>query len=289
MTKTVNGKEIAAQIRQNVKKKLKKLDKKLKLAVILVSDDPASVVYVKMKEKACVEAGIDFELIKISPREACKTIDSKDCVLTKTIQKLNWDKNVTGILVQLPLPRAIDENAIISRMDPAKDVDCLHPFNFGNLFLNKFQVDKLAPCTPKGCLYLLKHFNFDIESKNAVIVGRSNIAGKPMARLLLSQDATVSVCHSKTKNLKQFTKKADILVTAVGIPNFIKKDMVKKGAFVIDVGINRVKGKLVGDVNFDDVKSKSAFITPVPGGVGPMTVAMLLENILICHKLKRLS
>ncbi len=271
-SKIIDGKELAAKIRGEIKLRAEafkaKRGRSVGLAVVLAGDDPASKIYVRNKIAACEEASIrsysyDF------PEEV-----SEDAV-TELIDALNKDTNVDGILVQLPLPKHINEKCVLERISPCKDVDGFHAVNAGNLLLgNKC----LAACTPQGCIELIRSTGVTIEGKNAVVIGRSNIVGKPMAVLLLQNNATVTVAHSKTVDLKSITLRADILVAAVGIKEFVTGDMIKSGAVVIDVGMNRHDGKLYGDVNFEEAKIKAGFITPVPGGVGPMTIAMLLRN-----------
>ncbi len=272
MYKLINGKDISLKVKTELKEKVKEFKNKYKkdisLAVILVGENPASKVYVNNKIKACEFVGIKSLSYKL-PNETT-FIDLKN--LIETLAK---DDNVNGILVQLPLPKHLNEREVLSLIPKNKDVDGFTSENVGDLFLGE---DTCVSCTPLGILTLLKEENIEISGKNAVIIGRSNIVGKPMAMLLLKENATVTICHSKTQNLKKITKQADILVCAVGKPKMVTKDMVKKGAVVIDVGINRTENGLVGDVDFDAVKNKASFITPVPGGVGPMTIAMLLQN-----------
>jgi len=274
--KILQGKEFATIIKDNVKKRVMELKEKYGkvpgLAVIIVGNNPASEVYVRNKHKSCEELGIYSEVI------AMPETTSKEELLNK-IDELNNNKDIHGILVQLPLPDAISkyESEILNKIDPQKDVDGFHPVNVGKMVIGE---DALLPCTPHGCIKMLELSNIDIEGKNAVIIGRSNIVGKPMLHLLLKKNATVTICHSKTKNLADITKQADILVAAIGKPQFVTTDMVKEGAVVIDVGINRIAPKkLVGDVDFESVKEKASAITPVPGGVGLLTVAMLMENV----------
>jgi methylenetetrahydrofolate dehydrogenase (NADP+)/methenyltetrahydrofolate cyclohydrolase len=275
MTATIiDGKARAAKLRQEVAAGVAVLRTARGItpgiAVILVGDDPASQVYVRNKNNACKEAGINsFEIVKPA------TITQAE--LLSEIKRLNVDARVHGILVQLPLPAQIDPEAVINAIDPAKDVDGFHVVNAGKLAIGK---PGFVPCTPAGCLLLLKEQLGNLSGKHAVIVGRSNIVGKPMAQLLLMESCTVTICHSKTEFLVQETRRGDILVAAIGKPNFIKGHMIKPGATVIDVGINRVDGKLVGDVEFESAREIAAAITPVPGGVGPMTIACLLQNTL---------
>lgn len=276
MAKIIDGKTIAQDIRNKIKEEVSKLKTKPGLAVIIVGDDSASKIYVSSKHKSCKEAGIEsynYELPENTGEEDILSL----------IKKLNEDKKVTGILVQLPLPRQISEEKIILSIDPIKDVDCFHPENVGNMLI-KADYDSILPATPKGIIRLIESTGENIEGKHAVIIGRSNIVGKPTGILLLQKSATVTFCHSKTKNLGEITRQADILVAAIGKAKFITAEMVKKGAIIIDVGMNRVDGKLHGDVDFENIKEKVSFITPVPGGVGPMTIAMLLENTLIAYK-----
>lgn len=241
------------------------------MAVILVGDDPASRVYVNNKKKACAEIGIYSE-------EYTLPADTSEEELLALIDKLNDAPKISGILVQLPLPEGLDEEKVINRIKPSKDVDAFHPSNVGKIMIGNYD---FVPCTPAGIMELIKESGIDICGKECVIVGRSNIVGKPMAMLLLHANGTVTVCHSRTQNLAEQTRRADVLVAAVGIPNFITGDMVKEGAVVIDVGINRMEnGKLTGDVEFETAEKRTSAITPVPGGVGPMTIAMLMKNTL---------
>lgn len=239
------------------------------LAVVLVGDDPASKVYVNRKEKACEELGI-------YSRKIVLPADTKQEELLSLVDELNADSKIHGILVQLPLPNGLDEKEVINRINPNKDVDAFHPVSVGKIMIGDYD---FVPCTPAGIMELIRESGIDIAGKNCVVVGRSNIVGKPMAMLLLHSNGTPTICHSRTQNLAEITKKADILVAAVGKPLFIKRDMVKEGAVVIDVGMNRLEdGRLVGDVDFDEVSAVAGAITPVPGGVGPMTIAMLMQN-----------
>lgn len=270
--KLIDGKTISMQIKDELKEQVAKLKEQgieLTLAVIQVGEDPASSVYVRNKKNACAYIGINSIAHEL-PEETTQE------ELLDLIDKLNNDNKVNGILVQLPLPKHIDEDAIINAISPAKDVDGFHPQNVGALSIGK---KGFVSCTPAGVIQLLKRSNIDIEGKECVVLGRSNIVGKPMAMLLLRENGTVTVCHSKTKNLKEITKRADILIVALGKPKFITKEYIKEGAVVIDVGIHRnSENKLCGDVDFDDVKDMVEAITPVPGGVGPMTIAMLMYN-----------
>ncbi|MCK4589146.1 MAG: bifunctional methylenetetrahydrofolate dehydrogenase/methenyltetrahydrofolate cyclohydrolase FolD [Nanoarchaeota archaeon] len=277
----LDGKKIAEKIKLELKEKISRLDKKPCLAVVLVGDDPSSKVYVSMKQIACEGVGI------IS-KEYHFSTDVKEEELVNLLKKLNADSNINGILVQLPLPKHMDEYEIIKTVSPLKDVDGFHPINIGRFSWGR---KKLIPCTPKGILRLLKEYNIKMEGKDAVVVGRSNVVGKPIALLLMENNATVTVCHSKTNNLKEKTSKADILIVATGVPKLIKKNMVRGGAVVVDVGVSRIedltkkKGYyLSGDVDFEEVKESVSYISPVPGGVGPMTVAMLMENTLEAYK-----
>ncbi|MBD3300138.1 MAG: bifunctional methylenetetrahydrofolate dehydrogenase/methenyltetrahydrofolate cyclohydrolase [Candidatus Moranbacteria bacterium] len=280
--KIIDGKKIAWDLRNGVKDKIKKEGLRLKLCVIRVGEDPASKIYIGMKRKACEEVGIDFLEVFLDEKEVVDNyVEKKICLVSKKIEELNLDKSVTGILVQLPIPRVLAKEKIFELIDPRKDVDCLTPINIGRMVLG---YGRVSPCTAKGCIELIKSTGISIEGKNAVVVGRSEIVGKPAALLLLQENATVSICHSKTRNLAEYTKKADILVAAAGVPKLIKEDMVKKDATVIDVGINRLQDKLAGDVDFVKVKNKAAFVTPVPGGVGPMTVAELINNVYLLGK-----
>lgn len=244
------------------------------LAVVLVGENPASQVYVRNKENGCIKAGMRSTVIRLD--ESCTQEE-----LENTVEKLNVDASVHGILVQLPLPRHLDEARVLRLIDPDKDVDGFHAMNSGRLMNGQ---PGFVPCTPLGVMKLLESYGIDPCGKHAVVIGRSNIVGKPMAMLLLAANATVTVCHSRTQNLREVTSQADILVAAVGKANFVTADMVKPGAVVIDVGINRVDGKIVGDVDFDAVSEKAGYITPVPGGVGQMTIAMLLSNTLDAAK-----
>jgi methylenetetrahydrofolate dehydrogenase (NADP+)/methenyltetrahydrofolate cyclohydrolase len=269
--KILDGKKFAEKIIRDIKKQVSKMKKKPVLAMVLVGEDPASSIYVRRKSIFCAHAGIGSKTIKLP----AGTPEKK---LLSIIGRLNKDKNITAIMVQLPLPKHINKNRIIESIDPKKDADCLHPLNFGRFAQNGEGYSIVAPATPLGIIKLLEECRIKIEGKNAVVVGRSNIVGKPMAQFLLNRGATVTVCHRHTKNLAHFTREADILVVAVGKKNLIKASMVKKGAVVIDVGVNRVGKKLFGDVDFPNVSKKASHITPVPGGVGPTTIAMLLAN-----------
>lgn len=271
--KLIDGKELAQNIRTNLKEEVEELKKKginPKLAVIMVGDDKASAVYVRNKSKACNELGIEYEEFLLN---AEITMDK----LLSLIDKLNKDINIDGILLQSPIPKHLDIDEAFRRIDPKKDVDGFNPVNVGKLSLNQ---DCFVSCTPYGIIKMLETYNVPIEGAHAVIIGRSNIVGKPLLQCLLNKNATVTICHSKTKNLEEVTKQADILIAAIGKPEFVTSNMVKEGACVIDVGINRTEeGKLLGDVKFDQVSEKASCITPVPGGVGPMTIAMLMANV----------
>lgn len=277
MYKIIDGKEISASVKQRVKNEVEALKQKgitTGLAVIIVGEDPASKVYVANKKKACEALGIISEEYALSENTTQEE-------LLELIDTLNKKESINGILCQLPLPKHLDEDAVIKAILPEKDVDAFHPQNVGKIMLGDYD---FVPCTPAGIMEMLEYEGIDVTGKTCVVIGRSNIVGKPMGMLLLHKNGTVTICHSKTKDLKEVCKSADILVAAVGRPNFVTADMVKDGAVVIDVGINRVDGKLVGDVNFDDVKDKCSAITPVPGGVGPMTIAMLMQNTLTAAK-----
>lgn len=273
----LNGNEIKQEILNDLKNEVIFLDEKPKLVVIQVGNDEASNVYIKQKVKMCDYVGYDYEHIKLEDSV------STDDVL-ELINRLNKDKEVNGILVQMPLPDHIDTSLVQNAVLPEKDVDGLSDLNSGMLMHQK---DALYPCTPYGVIEILKRYDITITSKNVTIVGRSNLVGKPLALLMLNEGATVTMCHSKTKNLEEFTRKADILVVATGKKHLVNSDMVKNGAIVIDVGITKENGKLYGDVDFDSVKDKVEYITPVPGGVGPMTVAMLASNVLKAYKMQR--
>ncbi len=278
MTKIIDGKEEALKIQALVAKEIEISGLKPGLTVVLVGNDPASEVYVRNKDKAAKEVGIDAKTINLA-------VETSQNELLAKIDELNNDKKVHGILVQLPLPEHIDEKAVINAISPDKDVDGFHVINAGRAFTGQ---DALVPCTPLGCIILLKNILGDLTGLNAVVVGRSNIVGKPMANLLLGENCTVTIAHSKTKDLPEVCRRADIIVAAVGKPKMITGDWVKQGAVVIDVGINRImidgQPKLVGDVDFESASLKAAAITPVPGGVGPMTIACLLKNTLEAAK-----
>lgn len=275
----LDGKETAKAVRGEIRDAVaaftNETGKVPGLSVVLVGDDPASQVYVRNKHRACEEVGIRSDVYTL-PAET-----SEDELLA-LIAKLNADAAVNGILVQLPLPKHLDEEKVLLAIDPAKDVDAFHPVNVGKIMIGSFT---LAPCTPAGVMELLRHYHIPVAGKHCVIIGRSNIVGKPQAMLMLKENATVTVCHSRTVGLADITRTADILVAAVGRPGFVTADMVREGAVVIDVGINRTaEGKLCGDVDFASVCEKASYITPVPGGVGPMTITMLLKNTLAAAK-----
>ena len=271
----IDGKALAAQVKERVREEAAKLPRKPGLAVILVGENPASQVYVNGKEKDCTECGIQ----SFSHRLPADTSQEE---LLALVRELNEDRLVDGILCQLPLPKGLDEDAVINAIAPDKDVDCFHPFNVGRMSIGE---PVFLPCTPAGVMEMLRAYAVPVKGKNCVVLGRSNIVGKPMAMLLTQADGTVTVCHSKTEHLEEFTRQADILVSAIGKTGFVTADMVKDGAVVIDVAMNRDEnGKLSGDVDFAAVEPKASYITPVPGGVGPMTRAMLMENILTASK-----
>ena len=270
----IDGKKISTEIKDELKEQVAQLRSEgveVTLAVVKVGEDPASAVYVRNKEKACEYIGINSKKIEM-PEETTEE------ELLKLVYDLNNDPAINGILVQLPLPKHIDENKILLAIDPMKDVDGFHPVNVGKMVIGE---ESFLPCTPAGIIEMIKRSGLDIEGKECVIIGRSNIVGKPMAILMLRENATVTVTHSRTKDLKEVCKRADIIVAALGKAKFVTKDFVKDGAIIIDVGMDRDEdGKLCGDVDFDEVKTKASAITPVPGGVGPMTVTMLLVNCL---------
>ena len=274
----IDGKKIAAELRQELKMKVAEIKSKFNsvpgLTVILVGDDPASKIYVKNKEKFAKEVGMNSEVIKYPA-------DLQEKKLLNKINELNKDDKISGILVQLPLPKHIDKRKVIETIDHKKDVDGFHPMNVGNLSSG---YDSSIPCTPLGCSLLLKKVEKNLSGKHAVVIGRSNLNGKPMTQLLLKENCTVTITHSKTKDLKAECLKADIIIAAVGIPKLVKGDWIKKGAIVIDVGINKTDTGIVGDVDFDTVSKIAKAVTPVPGGVGPMTIACLLNNTVECFK-----
>ena len=278
--KILDGKAVSLKVKESVKVRadeLKKFGIEPTLAVVLVGEDKASQTYVRAKEKACNEYGIK----SVAHRLSENTTQNE---LLALINVLNLDDSIHGILVQLPLPKHIDTNVVLAAIDPRKDVDGFHAVNVGKLVSG---LDGFVPCTPLGVMEILKEYDIEVAGLNAVVIGRSNIVGKPMANLLLNASATVTVTHSKTKNLKEICKNADLIVAAIGKPFFLKADMVKEGAVVVDVGINRLDdGRLVGDVDFEEVAPKCSYITPVPGGVGPMTIAMLLNNTILAAQAK---
>ncbi len=279
MAEILDGKKVSQKVKDALKEETKAFFEKYGirpgLAVVIVGDDPASRVYVNSKKKACEEIGYYSE-------EHALPKDTTESELLSLVEKLNGDGKIHGILVQLPLPGHIDEEKIINAISPKKDVDAFHPVNVGKIMIGNFD---FLPCTPAGVMELLNEANIDLTGKNCVVIGRSNIVGKPQAMLLLHKNATVTICHSKTKNLKEITKNADVLIAAVGRAKMVTADYVKKGAVVIDVGMNRLENKkLAGDVDFDSVKDVASYITPVPGGVGPMTIAMLMKNTFTAAK-----
>ena len=280
MAKVISGKEVSAKVRADVKAECEQLKAKginPGLAVIIVGDDPASRVYVNNKKKACAEVGFASE-------EYALPAETTQEELLALVEELNNKPEINGILCQLPLPKHLDEKAVINAISPLKDVDAFHPSNVGKIMIGDYH---FLPCTPAGVMELIHSENIDVNGKNCVVIGRSNIVGKPMAMLLLHENGTVTICHSRTKNLKEICSQADILVAAVGRPKFVKADMVKDGAVVLDVGINRDEnGKLCGDVDYAEVEPKASYITPVPGGVGPMTIAMLMKNTLKAAKIQ---
>ncbi len=277
MEKLIDGKLTRDEILDKIKIEISSNNYTPKLVVVLVGEDSASKIYVKNKVKMCEKIGIQSEVIHLLENTTEKE-------LLKILEEKNNDTLVNGILVQLPLPKHISEEKILNAINPIKDVDCFHPVNVGNLYLGQ---GIFMPCTPFGIISLLEKYDIDITGKNAVVLGRSNIVGKPMAQLLLQKNATVTICHSKTQNLKEVVSSADIVIVAIGKPKFITKDFIKKDAVVIDVGIHRDENnKLCGDVDFEDVLPLVSKITPVPGGVGPMTIATLLRNCLLAYKLQ---
>lgn len=282
MANIINGKEISDKLREKLKKEVAKLKNEQNLqpslAVIIVGDDPASKIYVRNKKRACEEIGI-------KSYEFALPANTSENELLNLIDTLNKRCDVNGILVQMPLPAHINEKTVIEQINPMKDVDAFHEANVGKIMTGNF---KFLPCTPAGIIYLLDETGIEISGKYCVIIGRSNIVGKPLAMLMLHRDATVTICHSKTQNLTEICKTADILIAAVGKANFVTRNMVKPGAAVIDVGINRFEnGKLCGDVDFENVKNVASYITPVPGGVGPMTISMLMKNTITAALLQK--
>jgi methylenetetrahydrofolate dehydrogenase (NADP+)/methenyltetrahydrofolate cyclohydrolase len=280
MATRIDGKAVSAKVREEVAKEVAALKEQgicPGLAVVIVGDDPASRIYVNNKKKACQATGIYSE-------EYALPAETTQEELLALVDKLNHKKDIHGILVQSPLPKGLDEEAVVEAIDPKKDVDAFHAYNVGKIMLGDYQ---FLPCTPAGIMELLKAYDISVEGKRCVVIGRSNIVGKPMAMLLLHQNGTVTVCHSRTKDLPEVTRQADILVSAVGKSHFVTADMVQPGAVVIDVGMNRDEnGKLCGDVDFDQVEPIASYITPVPGGVGPMTIAMLLKNTVTAAKMQ---
>lgn len=277
MTTIIDGKALSKKIRGQVKEEVEELNKKgikPKLAVIMVGEDPASKVYVRNKSKACNEVGIEYEEFILN-----ENIEMDE--LLNLIRNLNERNDIHGILLQSPIPKHLDIDKAFETIDYRKDVDGFHPINIGMLALNK---QTFISCTPHGVVKMLEEYEIELKGANVVILGRSNIVGKPLAQCLLNKDATVTICHSKTKNIEEITKKADIIISAIGKPKFVNENMVKEGAVVIDVGINRLETGLVGDVDYEEVAKKASYITPVPGGVGPMTIAMLLHNVVIAAK-----
>ena len=282
MAQIIDGKAISKQVREEIATDVvafrEKYNRAPGLAVIIVGSDPASQVYVRNKKKACEEVGFYSESYEL-PAETTQE------ELVALVERLNEDDKINGILVQLPLPKHLDETEILLKIKPEKDVDAFHPYNVGKIMIGNHD---LLPCTPAGVMVLLERSGVDVSGKKCAVIGRSNIVGKPMAMLLLHANGTVTICHSRTQNLKEICREADILVASIGKPEFVTADMVKDGAVVVDVGINRLEdGKLVGDVAFSEVEPKASYITPVPGGVGPMTITMLLKNTLTAAKVAR--
>jgi methylenetetrahydrofolate dehydrogenase (NADP+)/methenyltetrahydrofolate cyclohydrolase len=274
----IDGEEIAARVRDEVANEVDGMVHTPKLVAVLMSDDPASETYVRMKRQAADEVGIESDTVRIDP-------EAPEDELLSTVEELNGDEDVDGILVQLPLPDGVDEDRALEAVAPEKDVDGFHPFNKGLLMEGR---PRFVPATPMGVVRMLREHGVELEGKDVTVVGRSDIVGKPLASLLISRDvnATVTVCHSRTDDVAEHTRNADIVVAAVGVPEFVTADMVDEGAVVVDVGINRVDDELVGDVAYDEVSEKASAITPVPGGVGPMTVASLLENTVKAARLR---
>ena len=281
MAEIIDGKELAKKVRKELKKEVETLKEKginPKLAVIMVGNDPGSTVYVRNKSKACEKVGIEFEEFLFDEK-------TEEKELLDLIDKLNEDDSIHGILLQCPVPKHIDANKAFRRISPNKDVDGFNPINVGNLTIGE---DAFISCTPYGVVKMFEEYNIETEGKRAVILGRSNIVGKPMIQCMLNKNSTVTVCHSRTQNIGEVIKEADIVIAAIGKPNFVKADMVKDGAVVIDVGINRLEdGTITGDVDYENVAEKASFITPVPGGVGPMTIAMLLNNVVKAAKIEK--
>ncbi len=283
MAVILDGRKLSEKIRSSLKEEVERIREKFKraptLAVVLVGNNPASEIYVNNKIKACKEVGIS----SIDKRLPENTSQEE---LNRVVKELNENPEVDGIIVQLPLPEGLSCREVINYISPEKDVDGFHPLNLGKCVLGMYE-EGLMPCTPAGVMEFFKEYKIELQGKNAVMVGHSNIVGKPLANMLLNANATVSVCHIHTKDLKSYTKEADILCVATGVPKLIKEDMVKEGAVVIDIGISRVNGKIVGDVDFERVREKASAITPVPGGVGPMTITMLLYNTVKAFKLRK--
>lgn len=281
MAEIIDGKELAKKVRKELKKDVEALKAKginPKLAVIMIGNDPGSTVYVRNKSKACEKVGIEFEEFLFDEK-------TEEAELLDLIDKLNADDSIHGILLQCPVPKHIDVNKAFRRISPNKDVDGFNPINVGNLTIGE---DAFISCTPYGVVKMFEEYNIETEGKRAVILGRSNIVGKPMIQCMLNKNSTVTVCHSRTQNIGEVIKEADIVIAAIGKPNFVKADMVKDGAVVIDVGINRLEdGTITGDVDYENVAPKASFITPVPGGVGPMTIAMLLNNVVKAAKIEK--
>ena len=277
----MDGKALSLHIESEIQSKVSQFTLKglraPKLVVLLVGDNPASVTYVRNKEKACLRVGFESEVIRMSA-----DVQTEDVL--KVINQLNQDITVDGILVQLPIPKHLDVNRIIESLDPKKDVDGLHSINIAKLYANQ---EGFVPCTPRGIMTLLKHYKIEISGKHAVVIGRSALVGRPVAQLLLNENATVTVCHSKTRNLEKITQMADIVVVAIGQERFLKSNFITHADAIIDVGINRINDKLVGDVDYESLIDKVDYMTPVPGGVGPMTIAMLIENVIECYEIKK--
>lgn len=280
MAEVIYGSELSKKIKAQIKEKVDVLEaqgkRKPTLAVVLVGDNPASLSYVKGKDKACHEVGFGSKMITMKE-------ETTEEELKAVLDELNKDETVDGILVQMPLPKQLDENRVIMMIDPNKDVDGLHPENIGRFYLG---MDSFVPCTPLGIMEMIKEAKISLSGKNAVVIGRSKLVGTPVARLLQNENCTVTICHSRTKEIEKVCAEADVLIAAIGQPKKVTKEWVKEGACVIDVGINRVDGKLVGDVDFEDVKDKAKVLTPVPKGVGPMTITMLLSNTLKSYERK---
>lgn len=277
MANIIDGKAVSAAVKEQIKEEIAREGLEIGLAVVIVGDDPASRVYVNNKKKAC-------EFCGIKSYEYALPEDTTEEELLELIDTLNGDDKVNGILVQLPLPKQLDEKKIIEHISPIKDVDAFHESNVGRIMIGNYA---FLPCTPAGCMELIHSTGVEVSGKECVVIGRSNIVGKPMAMLLLHENGTVTICHSRTKDLAEVCRRADILIAAVGRANFVTADMVKEGAVVIDVGINRLEnGKLCGDVKFDEVSEKAGYITPVPGGVGPMTIAMLMKNTVMAKRIQ---